>query len=232
MARGNVLATRTGIYYEKIGEPSFTTLVLHLNPGQKVEAEPGAMMYMHRTINLETKVMGKGLGAALFGGETFRTNTYTATTGPGDLALVAPGVGDIQTVELDGSYGLIVESGAYLASTPGLSFETKWQGLKGFLAERDIIMLYIRGVGTVWLAGFGALMEKNLAPNEVLSVDNGHLIAWPDNIRWEVRKVGGWKATLLSGEGLVVDFVGPGKIYMQTRHLPSFAGWVSKFIRR
>ncbi|MCK5024628.1 MAG: AIM24 family protein, partial [Thermoplasmata archaeon] len=33
---------------------------------------------------------------------------------------------------------------------------------------------------------------------------------------------GNWKSTILSGEGLVTDFVGPGKILLQSRTLGAF----------
>ena len=45
-----------------------------------------------------------------------------------------------------------------------------------------------------------------------------------------VRRVGGWKATLLSGEGLVTDFVGPGKLIMQTRHFPAFVAAIAPYL--
>jgi uncharacterized protein (AIM24 family) len=41
-----------------------------------------------------------------------------------------------------------------------------------------------------------------------------------------VRKVGGWKSTLLSGEGLVVDLTGPGTATLQTRSEDALLGWL------
>jgi uncharacterized protein (AIM24 family) len=84
-------------------------------------------------------------------------------------------------------------------------------------------MLHASGPGKVWVTTFGAVIEKDLQPGEILSVDTGHIVAFPDTMNFTVRRVGGWKSTILSGEGLVTDFVGPGKILLQTRMLGAFA---------
>ena len=206
--------------------PSFSTLVIHLKQGQSAVAEKGALMFMHNTVDIQTHgrkggIM-KGLVTSALGGESFFVNTYTATKGPGDLALVGPFMGDIRELDTT-SQGMILQSGAFLASMPQVNLDTKWQGLKGFLSERDFVMLHASGPGKVWVSSYGAIMERDLKQGEVLSVDTGHIVAFPDTMQFSVRRVGGWKSTILSGEGLVTDFVGPGKILMQTRHLGAFA---------
>ncbi|MFH0815681.1 MAG: TIGR00266 family protein [Methanobacteriota archaeon] len=205
--------------------PSFSMIVFHLKPGQQVTAEAGAMMYMHNTIDIDTHGRKggilKGLATSAFGGESFFVNTFTAARGLGDIAFVGPVMGDIKPIELH--QGMILQSGAYLASDPQVNLDTKWQGLKGFLTDRDFIMLHALGPGTLWVSSFGAIIEKDLKPGEVLAVDTGHIVAFPDTMQFSVRRIGNWKSTILSGEGLVTDFVGPGRILMQTRHLPAFA---------
>jgi uncharacterized protein (AIM24 family) len=42
--------------------------------------------------------------------------------------------------------------------------------------------------------------------------------------------MGGLKQTLFSGEGLVMRFTGRGKIVLQTRQLPSLAGWLRPYL--
>ena len=41
-----------------------------------------------------------------------------------------------------------------------------------------------------------------------------------------MRAVGGIKSTLFSGEGLVVDMTGPGRILLQTRSMDAFLSWL------
>jgi uncharacterized protein (AIM24 family) len=43
---------------------------------------------------------------------------------------------------------------------------------------------------------------------------------------FQVRRVGGMKSTLFSGEGLVVDLTGPGRVLMQTRSSDAFLAWL------
>lgn len=205
--------------------PSFTVLIFHLVQGQSVVVEKGAMMYMHNSVEIQTAGrkggLMKGLATSVLGGESFFVNTYTATSGPGELAVVGPTMGDIRPLNL-GHQGMILQSGAFLASEPLVELDTKWQGLKGFLSERDFVMLHAGGQGVVWVSSFGGIIERDLQPGEVLSVDTGHIVAFPDTMQFSVRRVGGWKSTILSGEGLVTDLHGPGKVLLQTRHLPAF----------
>jgi uncharacterized protein (TIGR00266 family) len=223
----------SGLDYETVHSPSFSALIFSLKQGQSVVAEAGAMMYMHRSIEIQTTKRSKGfmksLATSMLGGESFFVNTFTATSGPGKLALVGPTMGDIK--ELDVSrQGMVLQSGAYLASTPNVQTDTKWQGLKGFLSERDIVMLHISGQGSVWVSTFGGIVEMDLKPGETLAVDTGHLVAFPDTMQFSVRRVGGWKSTFLSGEGIVSDLTGPGKVLMQTRHLPAFVNSLMPYL--
>ena len=68
--------------------------------------------------------------------------------------------------------------------------------------------------------------EIDLAPGQTYTVDTGHMVAWTDGVQYAVRKVGGWKSTLFSGEGLVCDLTGPGRIYLQTRSQDAFLSWL------
>ena len=40
------------------------------------------------------------------------------------------------------------------------------------------------------------------------------------------------KSTLLSGEGLVMEFSGRGKLYVQTRTLGGVASWLTPFVTK
>ena len=51
-------------------------------------------------------------------------------------------------------------------------------------------------------------------------------MAFQENIGYQVNKVGGCKSTLLSGEGLVATFTGPGTLWLQTRSPADLVGWL------
>ena len=68
-------------------------------------------------------------------------------------------------------------------------------------------------------------MEKDV--NGSFIVDTGHVVAWEPGLTYSIRGMGGLKSTLLSGEGLVMEFSGSGKIYLQTRTLDGVGRWLS-----
>jgi uncharacterized protein (AIM24 family) len=66
----------------------------------------------------------------------------------------------------------------------------------------------------------------DLGPGQGYTVDTGHLVAFTEGVGFNVRRIGGLKSTLFSGEGLVVDLTGPGKVFMQTRSEDAFLSWL------
>jgi len=57
-------------------------------------------------------------------------------------------------------------------------------------------------------------------------VDTGHIVAFTDGLTFNIKKVGGLKSTLFSGEGLVAEFNGTGTLWIQTRNQSSFLEWI------
>ena len=47
-------------------------------------------------------------------------------------------------------------------------------------------------------------------------VDNGHLLAWDENMKYVMTKSSTIISSLTSGEGLVCKFTGPGTLYIHT----------------
>jgi uncharacterized protein (AIM24 family) len=76
------------------------------------------------------------------------------------------------------------------------------------------------------VSSYGAIEQRQLGQGEVLKIDTGHIVAFTEGIGYDVAKVGGWKSTLLSGEGLVATFTGPGDLWIQTRSPADFLGWL------
>ena len=212
--------------------PVFTTLKITLADGESFKAEPGAMVSMSPTIELEVKKTGEGfLGAikAAAGGESFFASLYTASDGEGELILAPPVPGDIVKFDLDGNT-VLAQSGAYLAGSPDLELST--QGSFRALASGEGLFLQkISGSGTVFLSAYGAVYERDLMSGESYIVDNGHIIAFEESVSYTLNKVSrGLLSTLASGEGLVCNFQGPGTIWIQSRNLTGFAALLAKLM--
>lgn len=111
--------------------------------------------------------------------------------------------------------------GAFLAATTGIDIDSEVGGLNSVLGEASLMPLALKGTGTAFIDAYGGLEKLEIAAGESYVLDNEHLIAWDDDIDYETRRVGDLKSTLLSDEGLVFEFTGPGTAWYQTRDLDS-----------
>ncbi len=208
--------------------PSYSLAMVTLEPEEQIQVEAGAMVGMSPTLEMETKASGgflKSLSRSMFGKESFFLNTYTGTSA-GDTIALAPALpGDIAVIELQNE-SLLVQSGSYLASSAGIDVDTKWSGAKTFFGSEGLIMLRVRGTGTLIVSSYGAIHPIELAAGQEYVVDTGHLVTFEEQIGFEVKKVAGWKSTLFSGEGLVVRLEGPGKVTLQSRSQDAFLSWL------
>lgn len=215
--------------YEILHQPSYAVAKLLLLKDESVQAESGAMVSMSDNIEVETGLQSGGIWGALkrtvLGGESFFVNTFTAKDREGELILAPVLSGDVFIQELNGS-AMLVQSGSYLAGSKNLEVDTKWGGAKTFFSGEGLFMLRVSGEGTLLMSSYGAIHEVNLGEGQKYVIDTGHVVAFDENVSYEVKKVGNWKSTFLSGEGLVVELTGPGKVLLQTRSFESFLNYL------
>lgn len=87
-------------------------------------------------------------------------------------------------------------------------------------------MLRINGTGTLIVSSYGAIHPLELEAGQKRVIDSGHLVTFEERLKFDVKKVAGWKSTLFSGEGLVVELTGPGKLTLQSRSQDAFLSWL------
>ena len=185
------------------------------------------MVSFSADVAVETKAEGgflKSLGRAVLGGESFFQNFWKAGAQGGEVTLAPDLPGDITMVELRGQ-PMMVQSGSYLASEDGIDLSTKLSS-KAFKAGEGVSMLEATGKGKLLVSSYGAIYEKMLGAGEKYIVDTSHLVAFDSSMDVQAKTVGGMKATLLSGEGLVVEMTGPGRVYIQTRSPQALISWI------
>jgi uncharacterized protein (TIGR00266 family) len=208
--------------------PSFAMATVHLDMGESVKSEAGAMLAMSPSIEISTSTQGgmlKGLRRSVLGGESFFMNTFSAT-GPDAHVIVAPALpGDIITWRLTGNT-VYLQSGSYLASPGTIDIDSKWGGAKTFFSKEGLFMLKCQGTGDLIVSSYGAVHAVDLAAGQSYTVDTGHMVGWEEGVSYNVKKVGNWKSTMLSGEGLIVELTGPGRVYIQTRSPNSLIDWI------
>jgi len=220
-----------GYSYEVLHQPSFSLAVLQLAAETSIQAEAGAMVSMSANIELQSQMKG-GLFGALkraAGGESAFISTFTARGGPGEVTLAPGSPGDIAGIELSGQ-PFFVQSSSYLAGDSSLTVDTKWGGAKTFFSGEGLFVLMVQGQGLLLVSSFGAIHRKVLRPGERYVVDTGHLVAWEGTTQYTLRKAAaGFFRSMMSGEGIVAEFTGPGELLIQTRNLAALAGLLRPF---
>jgi len=214
---------------EVLYRPSYSVARVTLAPGEAARAEAGVMVAMSPGVTIETGAQGgimASLKRSVLGGESFFMNTFRAPgNGPGEVFFAPTLPGDVVAQQMQGET-LLVQSGAYLASAESVDVDTKFGGGRTFFASEGLILLRVSGQGLVLLSSYGAIHEMTLAAGQQYTVDTGHIVAFSSDMSFNVRRIGGLKSTLLSGEGLVVDIGGPGRLLIQTRSQDAFLNWL------
>ena len=214
---------------------------IELDPGEATVAEAGGMMYMEDGIEMET-VFGDGsqqqsgfvgalIGAGkrlLVGESLFMTVFLNKSSQKKRVAFGAPYPGKIVPVHLAEIGGeLIAQKDSFLAAAKGVSIGIAFQrrlgvglfGGEGFIMER------LQGDGWVFVHAGGMLMERTLAPGELLRVDTGCIVAFQPTVDYDIQFVGKIKSALFGGEGLFFATLrGPGRIWLQSLPFSRLAG--------
>ena len=221
--------------YKILYPEAFPVIECQLQRGERLKAESDAMVAMSATVDVEGKMEGgilKGIMRKVLAGESFFFQELVASRGDGKVLLGHPYPGGIMDVDLDGSYGLVVQKDGFLASTQDVQVDTKLQNLsQGLFSGEGLFVLNVTGRGKVFISSYGVIHPINLENGEEFIIDNGHLVAWPDYMHYTIEKASsGWISSFTSGEGLVCRFRGPGVVLIQTRNPGSFEGWIRSMI--
>jgi uncharacterized protein (TIGR00266 family) len=227
-----------GIEYEfEVREkPTFSYIEVAMKKDQEIQCEGGTMIFFDPTLEISTKKATKGFLKSLkrvLAGETFFMNTFTALD-DGSLGLAPAFPGDLKHIPLNKNDSWILFSGCFVASSIHFETETSFLGLKRsfFGGERAFYLQIdaLNGPGDLFVGAMGAILEIELADGDIFNCDNGHLVAMESSISFDIKRVGGLKSTFLSGEGVVVQLTGPGKLIMQSRNPREFALWLYNFM--
>lgn len=163
----------------------------------------------------------------LIGGETFFVNHFSSPSG--GWVWLAPALsGSIRHVAMKGQT-MILNSGAYVASIGDIDLKMRWGGLRAILAREGAFFLEASGNGDLWFNSYGAIEEVQCEGSYI--IDTGHLVGFEPSLQMKIRSAGGgMMGFLASGEGLVCEFTGQGRIWMQTRNTGALATWLTPMV--
>jgi uncharacterized protein (TIGR00266 family) len=222
-------------------EPTFSMLQVNLAPGEVIIAEAGSMVARSSDLAMEVK-LNSGRNAGFFGklkavfialirklvgGETFFVNHFSSPQG--GWVWLAPSLsGGIRPMQLAGN-SLIFSAGAFLASSGEVDLKMRWGGLRAILSKEGAFFIEASGNGQVFVTSYGAIEEIHC--NGSYIVDNGHIVGFDSSLNFKIRSAGGGlMGFMASGEGLVCEFQGQGRIFIQTRNTSSLVDWITPML--
>lgn len=219
------------IRYQIEHEHDVAWLLIELEAGQQVLAEPRSMIAMDTAVELTAGFEG-GLRASLsraLAGESLSLSTYFAPSG-GQVCLAPGPAGDIVHVRLRGER-LRLAAGSFLACSPTISLSASWEGARGFFSGTGAVLLEASGAGDLWFSASGAILPLEVQGE--MYVDTGFVAAFEQRLTYRLTTLPGLQLTdrirntLLGGDGLVCSFEGEGRLWLQTRAPVPLLNWLS-----
>lgn len=207
-----------------------------MNRGEIMYTQSGGMMYCDDGVQMSTNARGglmKGLARAFAGESIFMAN-YTAQKDGAVIAFASTVPGKVIPVNVSEiPSGLTVQKGAFLCAENSVNLEVTFSKKfgAGLFGGEGFILQRVSGSGMLFLEVDGDVVEKQLAPGEVLKVDTGSVVAFEGGVSYDIETVKGLGNVFLGGEGLfLTKLTGPGKVLLQTQNFSEFAGRIIPYI--
>ncbi len=219
---------------------------IELDPQETVIAESGSVMFMDDGIQMAT-VFGDGsdraqgffgkvmtAGKRLLTGESLFMTTYTNTAyGKQRVTFAAPYAGKIVALDLSQFGGKVVcQKDAFLCAAKGVQVGIEFQRKlgTGLFGGEGFIMQKLEGDGMAFVHAGGYILERDLAVGETLRVDTGCIVAYTQQIDYDVQFVKGIRNMVFGGEGLFFAALrGPGKVWLQSLPVSRLAARILQY---
>lgn len=219
---------------------------IELDPQETVIAESGSFMFMDDGIEMAT-VFGDGsdraqgffgkvmsAGKRLLTGESLFMTTYTNMGyGKQRVTFAAPYAGKIVPLDLSQFGGKVVcQKDAFLCAAKGVQVGIEFQRKlgTGLFGGEGFIMQKLEGDGMAFVHAGGYILERDLAVGETLRVDTGCIVAYTQQIDYDVQFVKGIRNMVFGGEGLFFAVLrGPGKVWLQSLPVSRLAARILQY---
>lgn len=206
-----------------IGTSGFQSLLVKLDQGESFLSEAGKLVRSTSNVNFDVTTRKKASSGLMrmLAGDSFFFSTYQAQSSGAEVVVAPTLAGSVHMMQLDGE-GWKCTGGSYLANSPGVSTDPEWQSIgKGLLSGESLVLVHCKGSGFLAVEAFGLIREFEVDGS--FTIDNGHVVAFQDTLQYDLSKVGGsWMTSFLSGEGVVLNFKGQGKVLVQSHNPSSF----------
>jgi uncharacterized protein (TIGR00266 family) len=202
--------------------PAYGVARLLLAPGEAIQADYDAMLSASYGVVIDVRprggVRGKRVHPTLF--------TAPPEGGWVDVAPSLPG--EVYTLELEGITGWCATRGHVLAASSTIRIESDWPAFRPMFGAEHGFLEHIAGQGSVVLSSCGALDVVNLEPGAAITVTPSCVVAYTEGTQTRLRAVNqSLPQSMRTGEGLLLDFAGPGQVLTQTRKRESMIAALS-----
>jgi len=198
-------------------------LQIMLKPHEKVVAKPGTMCYMSGSVQMENILPpenGGGIWQWFFGKNFATTAFVNSGSQDGFVGVAAPSLARILPIDLATFGGeIICQPDAYLCSLNDVTLTTtvNRRARPGFFGGEGILRQKLVGCGLAFIAAGGSVVQKNLAPGEVLVVDAACIVAMSSTIDSHIKYAGSARRAVFGGDGLfTAHLTGPGIVFIQS----------------
>ncbi len=225
--------------YKILGDSDCPLVHIQMGINEKVKIERGAMAYVSN-VSLEGKMnsskkgfggMLSAIGKSITSGESM---FMTHATGMSDNAYIgiAPSIpGKIKCIHVNASTQYRLNTGAFLACDESVDYTMKSQdvGKALFSGTGGLFVMETHGEGDILVNAFGDILELEVTQQHPITIDNEHVVAWDASLNYDIRVASGTFG-FTTGEGIVNEFHGSGKVLIQTRNIHSLADAVRPFL--
>ena len=194
-----------------------------LGTDQRLECEPGAMMFMSDGVKSSVEC---GKCSRLCAGEKLCKSVYTNTSQQSQYVAITPSDPQkIVPIDLSKTGKIVVKPGAYVGSIGEVSVEVDCNccSCAACCSQMGIARQGIVGTGTVFLALGGTIVSRNLKAGEVIKVDEQSIVGFQDTAKLGLATTGGCCTCCCAGEGLFLNTVtGPGLVLIQSMSIQKY----------
>ncbi|GAA4705361.1 TIGR00266 family protein [Pseudonocardia yuanmonensis] len=215
-------------------------LEIAMGPGEQVIAEGGDVAWLSPGFGLDTSTrfgsggrggFMSGLKRALGGGQLFLTE-YTAPREGGFVAFATDLPGTIRELEVDAADEFMVQSGAYMASTPQVEVSVGLQKKlgAGIFGGAGVVFQKLSGAGTAWVQLAGEITEYDLPAGRSMLIHPGHLALYRAGMELQFTSVRGVKNKLFGDSLLLAEIHGPGHVWLQSMTAEKLASAIEPYL--
>ncbi len=216
--------------YRMEGKP-FPIVMLSLREGESIDCQAGAMAWM--SPNMQMSTSAKKGGRRFLTRESIFKNTYTAVNGGGNITFSSKFPGEIREFHITPGCDMILQSGAYLASTSGVDFSVYHHDKMStaFFGGEGLFMERLSGQGIAFAELDGYVQECQLSEGETLIVSSGYIAMMTGECTINIQKVHGAKNAWFGGQGFFnTEVHGPGTVWLQSMPVKKMAAAVAPYI--